>query len=245
MNLTSFNESINVAIIGASGAIGNAIAKKLLANPQVAKLDLFSRSELKFTHQNCRQFRIDIASEASIEAAAQQVNDQQYDLILVTTGILHGHEVMPEKSMKEINQKQLQTLFTINTIGPAIVAKHFVPLLNHQHKSLFAALSARVGSISDNRLGGWYAYRASKAALNMILKNLAIENSRRFPNTIIIGLHPGTVESNLSNPFTSHTPREKLFTPEFSAEKLLDVMDRVTANDSGKIFAWDGSVIEF
>jgi len=121
-----------------------------------------------------------------------------------------------------------------------MTAKYFVPLLRRDEKAVFAALSARVGSISDNRLGGWYAYRASKAALNMVLKTLAIEIGRRFKNQIIVGLHPGTVDTDLSKPFQGNVPEGKLFTAEFSAEKLLDVVDGLSAEDSGNLFDWAG-----
>ena len=150
-----------------------------------------------------------------------------------------------KKNIKELEQEKFRRLFDINTIGPALVAKHFLPLLKHQQKSVFAALSARVGSIGDNHLGGWYAYRASKAALNMIIKNLAIETNRRYADSIIVGLHPGTVDSNLSKPFQSRVAKDKLFSPAFSAESLLKVIEGLTAKDSGKIVAWDGQVIEY
>ena len=126
-----------------------------------------------------------------------------------------------------------------------MTAKYFVPLLRRDEKAVFAALSARVGSISDNRLGGWYAYRASKAALNMVLKTTAIEIGRRFKNQIIVGLHPGTVDTPLSKPFQANVPADKLFTPEFSAERLLTVIDGLTAADSGNLFDWAGERIEF
>lgn len=133
--------------------------------------------------------------------------------------------------------------YRVNTVGPALVAKHFLPLLPRDRRAIFAALSARVGSTSDNRLGGWHSYRASKAALNMILRNLAIELVRSHPQAIVAGLHPGTVQTRLSEPFQRGVQPEKLFTPEHSAGRLLSVLDGLAPADSGGVFAWDGTVI--
>lgn len=127
---------------------------------------------------------------------------------------------------------------------PALIAKHFLPKLNRENKAVFAVLSARVGSITDNRLGGWYAYRASKVALNMILKNAAIEIGRRYKKSIIIGLHPGTVNSPLSKPFQTNVPDDQMFTADFSVKKMIEVLDSVTPEKSGSCFAWDGKEIE-
>ena len=127
--------------------------------------------------------------------------------------------------------------------GPALVARHFLPLLPRDRRAVFAALSARVGSIGDNRLGGWHSYRASKAALNMILRNLAIELARTHPQAVVAGLHPGTVDTGLSEPFQKGVKPEKLFTAESSAERLLAVMDALTPADCGRVFAWDGQPI--
>ena len=163
---------------------------------------------------------------------------------MVTTGVLHlGADIQPEKSLRDLSADKFHAIFAANTIFPALAAKHFLPLLHRDKRSVFAALSARVGSISDNRLGGWYAYRASKAALNMIIKNAAIEIERRHKQAIVVGLHPGTVDSDLSKPFQSNVQQNKLFTPAFSAASLLDVVDRLTLDDSGKCFAWNGQEI--
>ena len=139
----------------------------------------------------------------------------------------------------------MNAVFAVNTIGPALVAKHFVPLMPRQGRSVFAALSARVGSIEDNRLGGWYSYRASKAALNQILRTLAIEVARTRPEAIVVGLHPGTVTSSLSAPFRSAESKPAPFTPEASAVHLLHVLERLSPRDSGRVFAWDAQPIPF
>ena len=134
-------------------------------------------------------------------------------------------------------------LFAVNAIGPALVAKHFLPLLPRHGRSVFASISARVGSIEDNRLGGWYSYRASKAALNMLLKTYSIELKRRAPSAICVGLHPGTVDTALSKPFQGGVAPGKLFSPTQSAAYLLRVIDGLTPADNGAVFAWDGSQI--
>jgi len=137
----------------------------------------------------------------------------------------------------------MERSYRINAIGPALVAKHFLPLLTRERKAMFAALSARVGSIEDNQLGGWHAYRASKAALNMLLKTLSIELARQNPTAICVGLHPGTVDTRLSGPFQRGVPEGKLFSPQKSARHLLNVLDTLSPEQSGQIFAWDGQRI--
>ena len=168
------------------------------------------------------------------------------DLVIVATGILHdGPDLRPEKTWRSLDASALERVYRINTIGPALIAKHLLPSLAPDRKSVFAALSARVGSISDNRLGGWHAYRASKAALNMLIKTFAIELARRNPKALCVGLHPGTVDTKLSRPFQSNVPKPKLFDVDFVASRLLSVLDRLTPEDSGKLFAWDGQRIPF
>ena len=189
---------------------------------------------------------LDLEDEKSIESAASFVKKDGYaDLILVTTGILHTDTIVPEKALKELSAEKFHKIFAINTIGPALIAKHFCPLLPRDKPSIFAALSARVGSISDNHLGGWYAYRASKSALNMILKTTSIEMARTHKNTVIVGLHPGTVHSHLSEPFSKNVSKEHLFTADYAVANLTKVLENLTPEDTGKVFAFDGEVIEY
>ncbi len=164
-------------------------------------------------------------------------------LAIVASGMLHGPGVSPEKALKAVDPIAMAQLFAVNTIGPALVAKHVVPLLPRTGRSVFAALSARVGSISDNRLGGWYGYRASKAALNQILRTLAIEAARTRPEAIIAGLHPGTVRTGLSNPFRPDADSPDTVAPAEAAANLLTVLNALTVADSGGIFAWDGQPV--
>ena len=246
-SLTSFPADANVAIIGASGGIGSAALRLFADDSRVASVHAFSREPVATVLPKVIARPIDIEDESSIDAAAlAATQDTPLDLVFVASGILwHGDGLRPEKSMRDLNADALAKVFAINTAGPALVAKYFLPKLRKGSKTLFAALSARVGSIGDNRLGGWYSYRASKAALNMLLRTLAIEHARQWPESVIAGLHPGTVATNLSSPFTSRTPPEKLFSPEISARHLIGVMDELRPEDSGSVFAWDGKRIEF
>lgn len=235
-DFSSFPEPFNAVVIGSSGGIGKAFVSALENHDNVERIFKLSRKEDADIH-------IDICDETSIEQAVAQI-DSPINLIIVATGLLHDDDLMPEKGLRDISADKMKKLFEVNTIGPTLLAKHFIPLIPRTGKSVFAALSARVGSISDNRLGGWHSYRTSKAALNMMLKNIAIETARKHKEAAIIGLHPGTVDTNLSSPFQSNVKEGKLFTPEKSTGYLLDVIDQVKAEDTGKIFAWDGQEIE-
>ena len=157
---------------------------------------------------------------------------------------MHNDEdIYPEKSIKDISGNKLKKVLMVNTIGPALIGKYFIPFLNKNNRNVFAFLSARVGSISNNKIGGWYSYRASKSALNQIIKNFSIEIKRSNPNSIFVGLQPGTVKSNLSKPFQKNVNSKNLFSPDYSAKKLLDVISNLSIEDTGKLFAWDGEEI--
>ena len=220
-------------VIGASGGIGAAMVRRLEASGRFAVVHALSRSGTE----------LDLADEASIVAAAARVGQGPAPtLVFIATGVLH-HGFEPERGWRALQADHLLRDFRVNAVGPALVARHFLPLLPRDRRAVFAALSARVGSIGDNRLGGWHSYRASKAALNMILRNLAIELARTHPQAVVAGLHPGTVDTGLSEPFQKGVKPEKLFTAESSAERLLAVMDALTPADSGRVFAWDGQPI--
>jgi NAD(P)-dependent dehydrogenase (short-subunit alcohol dehydrogenase family) len=215
-------------VIGAKGGIGSALVAAL--EEEEATVRGFARPEL------------DILDEASIAAAASSISAPP-SLIVVATGMLHEEGAGPEKSMRELDAGRMSLSFAVNTIGPALVAKHFLPLLAKGERSVFAILSARVGSITDNRLGGWYSYRASKAALNQLIRTLSIEMKRINDRAIIVGLHPGTVDTNLSKPFQANVAPGQLFDSGRAAVQLLDVIDGLTVKDSGNILAWDGTTI--
>lgn len=226
----------SAVIIGASGGIGAALADALEeegAHDQVWRL---SR----------RTGDLDLTEEASIEAAAARVAaGPAPSLVVVATGILHDGASGPEKALKDLDPVWLARTYAVNAIGPALVAKHFLPLMARTGTPVLAALSARVGSISDNKLGGWHGYRASKAALNMLLRGAAIEARRHYDRSIVVGLHPGTVDTALSKPFQGNLAPGKLFAPDRAAVQLLDVIDGLKPQDSGKLFAWDGAEIPF
>ncbi len=217
-------------VIGAAGGIGGAMAERLSASGRFAVVHALSRST-----------GFNLEEEAAIIAAASRVADGPAPtLVFVATGVLHRGQA-PERTYRALTAEHLLRDYRINTVGPALVMKHFAPLLPRDRRTVFAALSARVGSISDNRLGGWHSYRASKAALNMLLKNLSIELARSHPQAVVAGLHPGTVDTGLSEPFQKGVAPERLFTPAFSAERLMTVLDGLAPADSGGVFAWDGA----
>ena len=166
--------------------------------------------------------------------------------MIVTTGVLHDENgLQPEKPIADLKTANLARSFEVNAIGPALVAKHFLPLLRRDMKTVFAALSARVGSISDNQLGGWASYRASKAALNMLLKTAAIEHRRSRPLSVIAAIHPGTVNTRLSAPFQTNLPPGQLTSTRYAAQQIVQVIEQLSPDDSGGFFAWDGTPIRF
>ncbi len=189
---------------------------------------------------------LDVRDESTIAAAAARVGEEcgRLHWLINCAGVLHdGPDLRPEKKLEDVDPERLRAVFDVNAIGPLLVAKHFVDLLRHDERAVLANVSARVGSIGDNRLGGWYAYRASKAAQNMFTRNLTIELGRRAPNVICLALHPGTVDTDLSRPFQRNVPAERLFDPKRAADQLLGVIDSCTREDSGRFLAWDGQAI--
>lgn len=235
-NLTS------AAIFGASGGIGRALVDTLCQ--QGVHVWAGSRTANASSNSNCTPFAFDLTDEKSIEAAAAIMCDNPPQLVIVATGILTlADGTGPERSYRKLDPQTMMDVLQLNTAGPAIIAKHMLPLLPRKERGVFAALSARVGSITDNGLGGWHSYRASKSALNMLLKNFAIELGRTHKKAIVAGLHPGTVDSELSRPFQSNLPDGQLTTPVESASSLLRVLDGLTPADSGGVFAYDGQRI--
>jgi NAD(P)-dependent dehydrogenase (short-subunit alcohol dehydrogenase family) len=220
-------------VIGAGGGIGRALAAAIEERGG-GVVRLSRRSEPA----------LDLEDDASIAAAAMALAGRgPFDLVIVATGLLHGEGVRPEKSLRDIEGAALDRLFRINAIGPAVVMRHFLPLLAKDRRSVFAALSARVGSIGDNRLGGWVGYRASKAALNQVIRTLAIELGRTNPHAVLVGLHPGTVDTPLSTPFQRNVDADRLFSPEQAAGLLLDVIAGLAPGDSGHCLDWAGKRI--
>jgi len=222
-------------VIGASGSIGAALLAELQSTGGFGTIVGLSRQSTP---------ALDLTDEASIAAAAAQVAAQlQADhlalkLVIDATGMLHTPTHQPEKSWLQIDPAQMAQAFAINAIGPALLMKHVLPLLPRQGRAVFATLSAKVGSIGDNRLGGWYSYRASKAALNQLVRTAAIELQRRAPTAICVALHPGTVDSPLSAPFAKTGLEVR--SPTVAAQQLLAVIAGLRAADSGGFFSYEG-----
>lgn len=238
---------LRAAIFGASGGIGAALVTQLGESGHYECVHAGARKIPEASRPRIVPFGFDLKDEASISRAAVALGDSgPLDLVIVATGMLHrSGQPGPEKSWRAIDGQAMAELFAINTIGPALVAKHILPLMRRDSRCVFAVLSARVSSIADNRLGGWHSYRASKAALNMLVQNFAIELKAGNPCGIVTGIHPGTVETALSEPFMKNVPKGKLFQPQQSAVHILSVIDNLSAADSGGLFAWDGERIPF
>ncbi len=235
----------HIAVLGSAGAIGRAITLQLAASFPNARIYAFSQQSQQGLPTAVRSISLDYTNEASIKQAAQVLDEGEvFSMVFVATGLLHAEGMMPEKSLQELTRDNMLASYQANTVFPALVAKYFAPKLDSKSRSWFAVLSARVGSITDNRLGGWTSYRAAKAALNMVIKNTSIEIGRFNKQAVIVGLHPGTVDSALSKPFQANVPKEKLFTPNFAATQLLKVLKGLKPESSGACYAWDGTRIE-
>ncbi len=234
---------MRAVVIGASGGLGEALSTGLAGRGWDGAA--LSRSGLAPSGRGLTPGRIDLEQEDSIQAAAAQIRAHgPVDLVVVASGLLSdGQDLQPEKSYRHQSRPAFERVFAVNSIGPALVANHFRPLMPRQGRAVFAVLSARIGSISDNQIGGWHAYRASKAALNMLVRNYAIEEGRRNRACIAVSLHPGTVDTALSQPFQANVPAGRLFSPAHAAACLLDVLDGLAPAQSGKAFDWKGDEI--
>lgn len=243
-HLTSLGAGSNALIVGASGGIGAALRDALLAEKNIEHVVAWSRRDVDLSYEKLAWDRVDITDAASIKTAADNLPDKLH-LVIVATGLLHDGDDGPEKTWRSLEADWLLRNFAVNTVGPAMVARHVLGHLPRNERAIFSAISARVGSISDNRLGGWYGYRAAKAALNQIIRTLSIELARTHDNAVCVGLHPGTVDTALSDPFQANVPDNKLFTPKHAARHLLEVLDGLTPEDSGGLFAWDGERVPY
>jgi NAD(P)-dependent dehydrogenase (short-subunit alcohol dehydrogenase family) len=233
-------------VVGATGGIGRALVAALRLDARFGRVVGLSRRRPADLVDDGRQTWIeaDVLEAPSLLAAARRVTSLGTPTrVIVATGALHGPGFSPEKSLRALDAAALGRVFQINAIGPALVAQHFLPLMPQGRPSLFAALSARVGSIADNAAGGWYGYRASKAALNMIIRTAAIEHARSHPLGVCVAIHPGTVATPLSRPFIGRTAPERVFTPPIAADQILRVLDGLGPEASGGFYAWDGSPI--
>ncbi len=227
--MNSLPDGYRAVVVGASGGIGGAFVERLRSDPRCAAVDpLHRRSPIP----------IDFDDEASIAAAATGLaSGGAIHLLINAVGTLHGDGVMPDKKLADLDYERLTRSFRVNAFGPALLLRHFGPLLARE-RAVVALLSARVGSIGDDRLGGWTAYRASKAALNMVVKNAAIEWARTTPGAILVALHPGTVDTALSAPFGGARIGRS---PSIATGEMLDVLDGLAVQDSGSFVSYDGA----
>lgn len=227
--MRSLPDGFRALVVGASGAIGSALVRHLEGDPRCAQVLAIGRNTAP---------AVDFDDEQSVAAAAAVLKPSgPWHCIINAAGVLHGTFGMPERRLDQLSYAHMQALYRINAMGPALLLANFAPMLPRREPGVFAVLSAKVGSIADNRLGGWYSYRASKAALNMIVKTASIEVARTHPQAVLVALHPGTVSSELSGPFNGATigrPADE------AAADLLNVLDGLTPADTGNFYAYDG-----
>ncbi|WP_047301438.1 SDR family oxidoreductase [Pseudomonas fluorescens] len=227
LTMDSLGDGYRALVIGAGGTLGTAFCEQLEQDPHCAGVRALGRHTVP---------ELDLERPETIASAATELaTEAPYQLIVHAAGLLHRDGIKPEKSLSAIEPEALQTVFQVNALGPAMVLRHFLPLLDPM--GAMAMLSAKVGSIGDNRLGGWYAYRASKAALNMLIKTAAIELARTRPQSRLLSMHPGTVVSGLSQPFRGASSARPA---DVAAAQLLTLIDQLTPADSGHFFAYDG-----
>jgi NAD(P)-dependent dehydrogenase (short-subunit alcohol dehydrogenase family) len=251
--MVNFNEdhrdSKTALIVGAGRGIGLGFVRQILATDDIDRLyatyrQLESATELlAITDRRLHCLQMDITDESQIAATIGQIQSETTKLhyTINCIGVLHDGQMQPEKSLRQINSEQLLRYFQVNSIGAMLLFKYIQPLLKHGDRSIVATISAKVGSIGDNQSGGWYGYRASKAALNMFIKTTSIEYKRTCPQAIVVALHPGTTDTKLSLPFQRNVPPEKLFSVDRTVAQLLKVIDKLKSDDSGEFFAWDGT----
>lgn len=231
---------MKVLIVGGSGGIGQAMVKQVQETYPDATVHATYRHHLPNDRQNNIQWHaLDVTNEAEIKQLSEQLTE--LDWLINCVGILHTQDKGPEKSLQSLDIAFFQHNLTLNTLPSVMLAKHFCHALKQSDSARFAVISAKVGSISDNRLGGWYSYRASKAALNMFLKTLSIEWQRSMKHCVVLSLHPGTTDTPLSQPFQQSVPKDKLSTPEYVANCLLPIIANATPVQTGCFFAYDGT----
>ena len=252
--LSRFQRPVTALVTGASRGVGRAFVQRLASEAGVRRIwagcrDPAAAAELAAMAEadgRIRLLGLDVTDEGRLAAAARTVamEAEPLDMVINCAGVLHEPDGMrPERRLAEVRADWLMQSFAVNAAGPLLLARYLEPLLPRRERAVFASLSARVGSISDNRLGGWYAYRGAKAAQNMFMKTLSIELARRVRGIVCVALHPGTTRTDLSEPFRGSVPEDKLFSPERAAEQLLRVLDGLGSSDNGGFFAWNGEKI--
>lgn len=248
--------ALQAFVVGGNRGIGLEFVRQLLDYPQVSHLYVSHRqnptpellSLATAQPDRLTLIPLDITDETQIQQAIAQIQTQtdRLQCVINCVGILHEtaaqpeQTLQPEKSLQQIQSDRLLRYFQVNSIGAILLAKHLLPLLKPD-RSVYACISAKVGSIGDNQIGGWYGYRASKAALNMFIRTAAIEYSRKAPKAILVLLHPGTTDTQLSQPFQRNVPPEKPFSPQRTVSQLLKIIHTLQPQDSGQFFSWDGT----
>lgn len=235
---------MKVLILGISGGIGQALARCLCERENVdSVIGTYYKTPVKFSHDKCLAVSVDVTDESAVAEFTKNIDS--IDWVINAVGFLSDQQQKPEKTIGTFRADALTRSININTLPTLLMAKYLKPALKKSKHGIFATVSAKVGSISDNGLGGWYSYRVSKAALNMALKTLSIEWRRVLPNCTVAALHPGTTDTELSKPFQKNVPQHKLFSPEQTAKYLLSVLDQLHPDQSGKFWSWDGSEISW
>ncbi len=231
--------NVNIVVAGGSGGIGSAFVEALAQRTPAANIIATYHRRLPDTeHAKVSWQQLDLTDAAAIQDWASAIGE--VDWLINAAGMLHTPEQGPEKTIRQVDPDFFLQSMLVNALPSLLLAKHLHGKFRHGRPAIFATVSAKVGSIEDNRLGGWVSYRASKAALNMCLKTLAIEWQRTLPNVAVAALHPGTTDTALSRPFQRNVPREQLFTPKKSVSGLLNVLDNLKPSQTGQFFAFDG-----
>ncbi len=256
LDTNSGTDSVRALVVGATGGIGFALVRSLLSRSGTKTVtasyrpgaDLGRLQELeRHSAGSLRLLPLDFTEKSSVDAFRERLlaGDEDFSLVIHAAGMLHEGDISPEKSFDRCEANHLARQFEINSIGPLMVAKAVLSTQSRKSRFTFAALSAMVGSIGDNRLGGWYGYRASKAALNQFVRTLAMECRSKFPGSCIVSIHPGTTDTRLSRPFQARIADDRLYAPEKSAERILSVTDGLGPECTGRFYNWDGTQIEW
>ncbi|MTJ00923.1 SDR family NAD(P)-dependent oxidoreductase [Idiomarina piscisalsi] len=236
-----------MVILGAGGGLGKALTNALTAEYPEETIVTVSRQALEAPGERIQRIQVKDYSEDALNTLVDDFQSQGLKLtgLISTIGMLHDDDTFPEKKLGDLSEANLRKLFDVNAIQPILALKSFRSVLDRKHTTFWVQLSAKVGSIEDNYLGGWYAYRASKAALNMLLKTASIELKRTHKRLVVAAIHPGTTDTALSKPFQSRIPDEKLYTPELSAKRILKVINEIQPEDTGKLWHWDGTELPY
>lgn len=246
--MLGFSEEIRAIVVGGTGGVGQAFVQALSESALVSNVIATSRRpQTAAGTEKLTWVHADTTDEATLIALAEHVKtvDFRPNFVINCSGVLHTDSFGPEKTWRHLDSATMQHVFAVNAFGVALLGKYLLPLFHRRGRSVFASISARVGSIDDNRSGGWYSYRASKAAHNMLLKTLSLEACRKYPELVCASIHPGTVDTRLSAPYTRRYDPNKLFSPEHSVQCMIQVLGELGPSDSGGFFAWDGQPIAF